>query len=107
VWAEILDVCGDLQNHINENGGLEDAFGQFTPLSAWNGNKKEENCWRSVLVYVNMSYELTLIYEAFRAAFEEQEWAEEKESCRERSNIWLFQGDRLTIRIDRKRKADH
>jgi hypothetical protein len=104
--AEVLDVRDAIRDHINKAGGLEDAFGRFIPLTAWDGVKNDANRWRGVLAYVNCSYELALIYEVFKLAIEEQEWADEKKSRRERFKVWLLQGDGLTIRIDRKQKHE-
>jgi hypothetical protein len=79
---EIYRVRDDVAEHINEEGGMVDAFGRRIELSAWDGEKKPENRWRGVLAYVNCTYELALIYECFKLAIEEREWAEAKTSRR-------------------------
>jgi hypothetical protein len=102
---EIYRVRAQIRKRINEQGGLEDAFGRLVPLSAWDGKKKEDR-WRGVLAYVNASYELALIWECFEAAIEEKKWAAQKNSRRPRFRIWLLQGDGFTLRVDRKRDPE-
>lgn len=98
---EILDVRGKIRDVVEERRGLEDAFGRFISVGHWDKNE-----WRGVLSYVNSSFELSLIWECFREALKEEEWASEKTSRRPRFRIWLVQGDGFTIRVDRKRKPE-
>jgi hypothetical protein len=106
LMEEIYSVREKIRNRIINQGGIEDAFGRFIPLSKWEGKKEKENRWRGALAYVNASYELSLIWECFQEAIEELRWAEKKESRRPRFRIWLLQGDGFTVNVDRKRKPE-
>ena len=98
VIKEVLDIREEIQAQINEDGGLEDATGRWIPLSAWNDVKDTEDRWRGALAYANCSYEQELMHTIFEKAIKEEE-----SDGRPRFQIWLLQGDGLTIRLSRER----
>ena len=98
VIEEILAVREEIQAQINADDGLEDAHGRFVSLSAWDDVKRKDDRWRGVLAYTNCSYEQELISAIFDVAIQEEE-----SDGRPRFQIWLLQGDGLTIRLARPR----
>jgi hypothetical protein len=52
-----------------------------------------------VLAYTNASFEQKLMFEPFRLAIEEREWAAQKNSRRPKFRIWLYQADGITVRF--------
>jgi hypothetical protein len=104
VIEEILQVRSEIEDRINEQGGLEAADSRFIPLSPWDDVKAMEDRWRGCLAYVNASYEMELMWEVFQIAIQEEEAATES-GRRLRFQIWLLQGDGCTIRFRKERSA--
>lgn len=99
---ELREVRTKLLEKIEDSGGFEDAAARFIPLYRFE-HKKPENRSKSVLAYVNASYEQLLISAAFDEAIAEEKWAKKKDSRRVRFRIWLYQADGFTVRVTRKR----
>jgi hypothetical protein len=97
LMEELLETRDKLEAIITSRGGLHDANGRFIPLSAWDETKKKENRWRGLMSYVNASFEQELMLPIFGAAQAERERDEQT-----RYEVWLYQGDGVTVRIDRR-----
>ncbi|MCS4038308.1 hypothetical protein [Salinibacter ruber] len=97
LMEELFRTRDKLEAIITDRGGLTDATGRFIPLSKWDGEKPEENRWRGCMAYVNCSYEQEIMHPIFREAKKEME-----SGSYARFKIWLYQGDGVTINIDRR-----
>lgn len=97
LMEELFRTRDKLEAIITDRGGLTDATGRFIPLSKWDGEKPKENRWRGCMAYVNCSYEQQIMYPIFREAEKELERDEYA-----RFRVWLYQGDGVTINIDRR-----
>jgi len=97
LMEELLSTRDKLEVIINNRGSLKDAAGREIPLSAWDDVKDKDNRWRGVMAYVNASYEQELMGEIFNEARATQE----RDGYTE-FQVWLYQGDGVTVRIDRR-----
>ena len=95
---ELFRMRGELKELIRQRGYLVDAAGRKIRPEMMT-HKDEADRWKPVLAYTNASFEQKLMFEPFRLAIEEREWAAQKNSRRPKFRIWLYQADGITVRF--------
>lgn len=102
LMAEIHETAQAVLEHIESEGGLHDAEGRYLTREMFEAKKPKDRA-KTLFAYVCASYEQVLIAEAFRMATDEIETP----TCYRRPafQIWLYQADGFTLRLNRKASA--
>lgn len=97
---ELFRMRGELRELIQQRGYLVDAAGRKIRPEMMT-HKDEGDKWKSVLAYVNASFEQKLMSQIFDLAIEEQQRE------RPRFTIWLYQSDGVTVRVKSRASVSH